>query len=90
MIDKFFTIKELKDTGLEMFGSYIFADVKIGTQYLKPEVISMWDFSDYSKFYTYFDDGIKLVVNLCIKTSETTTECEHLTIKKLKELNKNI
>ena len=50
-----------------MFGSYIFADVKIGTQYLKPEVISMWDFSDYSKFYTYFDDGIKLVVNLCIK-----------------------
>ena len=78
MIDKLHTIQKLKDTGLKMFGSYTSSDTKIGEKFLQPQVISMWDFKNYSDFFTYYDNGIKLVVNLCVKTDEKTTKIEYL------------
>jgi len=78
MIDKFYTIQKLKDTGLKMFGSHIYPDIKIGERFLQPRVISMWDFKNYSDFFTYYDNGIKLVVNLCVRTDEKTIKTEHL------------
>jgi len=78
MIDKFHTIKELKDTGLEMFNAHVASDTKIGQKFLQPKVISQWDFKDYSDFFTYYDGNIKLIVNLCIKTDDKTTKYEHL------------
>lgn len=79
MIDKFHTLKELKDTGLKMFGSYVGSDTKIGEIYLQPVVISMWDWEDYSEFYTYFDkDSIHFLVNVCMKLDDRTTRAIHL------------
>ena len=62
-----------------MFSSCISPDTKTGEKFLKPDVISQWDFKDYSEFYTYFDEhNIKLVVNICVKTDDKTTKYEHL------------
>jgi len=79
MINPFYELKELKKTGLKMIGSYIWdGDISIGERYLQPEVISRWDFKDYSDYYTYFDRQIKFVVNLCYRKDEKTTRFEHL------------
>lgn len=86
MIDKFHTLQDLKNTGLKMFGAHVSSDAAVGEYFLQPEVISMWDFKDYSEFYTYFDEGIKLVVKLCIKTDKNTTKCSFLKHEDLKKL----
>jgi len=74
-IDKFYTLKELKKTGLKMLGSYISDkdEVEIGEKYLKPNVKSEWDFKDYSDYFTYFDGNIKLVVEICERKSDSLT-----------------
>lgn len=77
-IDKFHTIKELKNTGLPMFNAHVSADTKIGEYYLQPVVISMWDWEDYGDSFTYFDGSIQKVVHLCHKVSETHTKFERL------------
>ena len=61
-----------------MFSSTTSPDTKIGEKFLQPEVISQWDWKDYLGLYTYFDEHIKLVVNICVKTDDKTIECEHL------------
>ena len=63
-----------------MFSSCRYSDTKVGEYFLQPEVISQWDFKDYSKFYTYFgfDGHVNFVVNLCVKTDERTTKTEPL------------
>jgi hypothetical protein len=78
MIQKIFTIKELSKTGLPIVGSYQCSDTKIGEYYLQAEVISQWDWEDYSEFYTYFDNDINHVVMLNHKTDEKTTKYEPL------------
>ena len=79
MIDKFYEIKELKDTKLKMIDSCRSNhDIPIGETYLQSEVINMWDFKDYSNFYTYFDDGIHFVVNICVRIDIKTTRTERL------------
>lgn len=78
MIDKFHTIEELKDTGLKMIGSCISDhDIPAGEKYLKPRVISQWDFSDYTDFYVY-SDKFRMVVEICVRTDEKTTRSEKL------------
>ena len=79
MIDIFHTKKELKDSGLKMVNSYVASNTKIGEKYLQPKVINMWDFGDYSEYYTYFNErNIKFVVQICVKTDTKTTKSEYL------------
>lgn len=80
MIQTIFTLDDLKETGLAIVGSYQTAEsygVKVGEYYLQSNVISMWDWKDYSDYYTYFDD-YHHVVNLCFRKDEKTTKCEPL------------
>ena len=96
MLNKFHTIKELKDIGLKMFGSCISPDTKIGEKYLQPKVINMWDSMDYSEFYTYFDEKkIEFVVRICVKIDEKTIKCKNLrkdlaNLRELEELEKKV
>jgi len=96
MIDKIHTIQKLKDTGLKMFNAYVSSDTKVGEKFLRPRVISMWDFKDYSDFFIYYDvannHNIRLVVNLCVKTDEKNTKIEHLKkdLSNIKEFNINL
>lgn len=87
---KFYTLKDLKATGLPMYSGTVLPDVKIGQIYLQDRVINSWDFSDYSKFYTYFHkvDNLLIhsVVYICKKIDENRTEFRPLH-KDLNNLN---
>lgn len=81
MIQKIFTLDDLKETGLKIVGSNQTANsygVKVGEYYLTSEVISMWDWKDYSKYYTYFDGSINFVVKLSFRKDEKTDKYELL------------
>jgi len=71
-------MQDLIDTGLPVFDSCRCEDIKVGEKCLKPDVISRWDWKDYSEYYTYFDDNIKLVVNIVTRTGEKSLISEHL------------
>ena len=71
-------MQDLIDTGLPVFDSCRYEDIKVGEKCLKPDVISRWDWKDYSEYYTYFDDNIKLVVNIVTRTGEKSLISEHL------------
>jgi len=80
MLNKIHTIQELKDTGLKIIGSYVSnCDIPIGEKYLTSEVINIWDCTDYSDYYTYFDEeNIKFVVEICCRKSKITTKIQLL------------
>jgi len=79
MIIKIYTLKDLIKTGLKIFDSCISPDTEIGEPFLQSKVISKWDWSDYSNYYTYFDNNnIHHVVNVCSKIDDKTTKGEHL------------
>jgi hypothetical protein len=78
-INIFYTFEELKNTGLKMIdGNRCPKDIAIGETYLSNKVICMWDFNCYDDYYTYFDDSIHLVVQVCKKIDKTYTKCENL------------
>ena len=68
---KIYTLKDLEETGLKIFDSCRYVDTKVGELYLKASVINMWDWSDYSDFYTYRNEsGINFVVNIGFKEDD--------------------
>ncbi len=80
MIQTIFTLDDLKEIGLTIVGSYQTAEsygVKVGEYYLQSDVVSMWDWKDYSDYYTYFDD-YKHLVYLCFRKDDKTTTKEPL------------
>ena len=81
---KIYTLDDLKATGLKVFDSCRYAgnEVEVGEIYLQGEVISQWDFSDYSNDYVFYDGigetTIKEVVNVCKKIDDKTTKFKRL------------
>lgn len=72
MICKIYTIQELVDTGLPLIhNTRTTKDIPVGEYYLEESVINMWDVRDYSNYYTYYDDGVKMSVYVCFKEDET-------------------
>ena len=85
MIDKFFTLDDLINTGFKMVQAYSSSGVEIGEYYLQPKVVNMWDWSDYSKHYSYYSNDIKFLVNVCKKDSENRVST-YLLLKDLSNL----
>ena len=71
---KIYTLEDLKDTGLPVFDSCRHPDVGIGELHLKGSVISMWDWSNYSDYYTFYENDIRHLVKIHRKIDETTGE----------------
>lgn len=99
-IMKFYTLEDLKATGLPMFAGTVSPRVEVGEVYLSDRVISMWDFGFSSRKgkYIYYDKvgetPIEKVVEICKRVDETSYQCEmlnrdlsNLDIFKLKESN---
>lgn len=97
-IMKFYTLEDLKATGLPMFAGTVSPRVKVGEVYLSDRVISMWDFDSSSRRdkYIYYDKAgetsIEKVVEICKRVNETSYRSEmlnrdlsNLDIFKLKE-----
>lgn len=67
MKQKIFLIPDLKKLGLTIVGDYQSPEsygVGVGDLFLQAEVISMWDFKNYDKYFTFFDDSYKKVVRV--------------------------
>lgn len=81
-IAKFHTLEDLIATGLPMFMATVSPSVDVGEVYLQDEVISQWDFGDYSDCYTYYDNlggtTIHYVVNICKKLDDRSYQTHHL------------
>lgn len=74
MLCKIYTIQELIDTGLPLIHSTrTTKDIEIGQYYLEEAVINMWDVRDYTNYYTFFEDGIKHSVYVCLKREGVST-----------------
>lgn len=85
-IMKFYTLEDLKATGLPMFAGTVSPRVEVGEVYLSDRVISMWDFDFSSRKgkYIYYDTAgdttIEKVVEICKRVDETGYQCEMLNI----------
>ena len=83
-IMKFYTLEDLKATGLPMFAGTVSPRVAVGEVYLSDRVISMWDFDFSSRKgkYIYYDmvgeTSIQKVVEICKRVDETGYQCEAL------------
>ena len=97
-IMKFYTLEDLKATGLPMFAGTVSPRVEVGEVYLSDRVVSKWDFDFSSRDgkYIYYDNAgetpIEKVVEICKRVDETGYRCEmlnrdlsNLDIFKLKE-----
>ena len=97
-IMKFYTLEDLKATGLPMFAGTVSPRVEVGEVYLSDRVVSKWDFDFSSRDgkYIYYDNAgetpIEKVVEICKRVDETGYQCEmlnrdlpNLDIFKLKE-----
>ena len=66
-IIKLYTIPELQQLGLPIIAgtqSYKNLHLKEGDIYISDSVVSMWDMSDYSDWFTYFDNNIQHKVSV--------------------------
>jgi hypothetical protein len=71
MKDMFYTLDDLLKTGLTMRSVGNGTPTEVNEYYLRPHVINMWDWSDYSNYYTYREDsGIRLCVYVCVTINE--------------------
>ena len=83
-IMKFYTLEDLKATGLPMFAGTVSPHVEVGEVFLSDRVISMWDFDFSSRKgkYIYYDKAgetpIEKVVEICKRVDETGYQCEAL------------
>lgn len=85
--EKIYTLDDLKATKLPIRSSTSPAsDIPAKQDYLTERVINMWDWENYSDYYTYFEDDIHHIVYYCKHHQDGAITFKPLKLVELKVL----